>query len=427
MHPIKSGSNFDVLVVGGGILGLASAYYATAKGLDTLIIDQFGVRNDVNSSKGIERMFRLMQDNKSEARLAETSLALWMELQHATGAQLLAVNDLIFFGHRDAPMTTEGNIMQVRATMDGMGMPYAYLDSPDAIHRRFPVFNRAALPDDYAGLVQAASASINVQAAAKTFFLAAKQTGHLHVLDKHAVVGIDHHPAAAGRGYMLHTESDGESLSVHGQHLIACPGVWTDSVLKSFGLQQTPRWKIWQMNYAYWELKKRSPQVPIWFEFGNIDASDHGTFYGFPPLDFSPTMSNMVKMSADYTYDVFDSPAAIRPGVNERLLDELTGHLGRLIDPGVIDAGRYHHAGTCLYSMSPDGKLVIGRIPTEPSTDAFYPRASMCVMESGRAFKYAPLFGRVLVELAVEGQSRYQADLDVFSPVREGLFDVARP
>ncbi len=43
-------------------------------------------------------------------------------------------------------------------------------------------------------------------------------------------------------------------------------------------------------------------------------------------------------------------------------------------------------------------------------------------MESGRAFKYAPLFGRVLVELAIDGKRPYQSDLDIFSPQREGLF-----
>ncbi|WP_231748240.1 FAD-dependent oxidoreductase [Burkholderia sp. ABCPW 14] len=416
------------MIVGGGVLGLASAYYATSRGLSTLIVDQYGVRNDVNSSKGVERMFRLMQDNESEARLAEASLALWTEIQHATGTRLLAMDDLLFFGHRDAPMTTEGNVAQVRKTMDGMGMPYEYLDSPAAIHRRFPIFNLAALPDDYVGLVQAASASINVQTASRTFLLGAKRTGRLHVLDGHTVANVDHRRHGDDCTYTLHAERDGASMTVHGRHLIACPGVWADSVLRGLGLKQSRRWKIWQMNYAYWELKADHPRMPIWFEFGNIDASDRGTFYGFPSLDFSPAMHNLVKMSADYTYDVFDEPSAIRSTVSDRLMRELTEHLGRLIDPDIIDpdiidAGHYQHAGTCLYSMSPDGKLVIGRIPMEPGGKSYHARASMCVMESGRAFKYAPLFGRVLVELAVDGHSRYQSDLEIFSPARDGLFD----
>ncbi|OTA20783.1 N-methyl-L-tryptophan oxidase [Xenorhabdus beddingii] len=424
MQSVNPRDDFDMVIIGGGIIGLASAYYATFRGLRTLIIDQYGIHNDVNSSKGIERMFRLMQDNESEAHLAETSLALWMELQLATGKQLLAMDDLIFFGHRDAPMTTEGNVQQIKKTMDRMGMPYEYLDSPDAIHRRFPVFNRAALADDYVGLVQAASASINVQGAAKAFFYAAKQTGHLHVLDKHAVIGIDFHrnPLTSHR-YTLHIQGEDKAISVHGKYLIACPGVWADSVLTPLGLQQTRNWKIWQMNYAYWPLKKHRPRIPVWFEFGNIDASDNGTFYGFPPLNFSPEMQNMVKMSADYTYDIFDAPSAIRPGVNDRLMEELSQHLGHLLDAEIIDATNFERVGTCLYSMSPDGKLVIGRIPTEPCSQSFYPGASMCIMESGRAFKYAPLFGRVLVELALEGKSRYQSDLEIFSPIRKGLFE----
>lgn len=89
MQPDTPETHYDVLIIGGGILGLASAYYATARGLKTLIVDQYGIGNDTNSSKGLERMFRLMQDNESEARLAETSLALWTELQRASGKTCL--------------------------------------------------------------------------------------------------------------------------------------------------------------------------------------------------------------------------------------------------------------------------------------------------------------------------------------------------
>ncbi|NMX60271.1 FAD-dependent oxidoreductase [Pseudomonas sp. WS 5079] len=421
MPPNTPETHYDVLIIGGGILGLASAYYATARGLKTLIVDQYGIGNDTNSSKGLERMFRLMQDNESEARLAEASLAIWTELQRASGKTLLASDDLIFFGHRDAPMTTEGNVQHIKHTMDSMGMPYEYLDSPAAIHKRFPMFNLAAMPDDYVGLVQAASASINVQEAARTFLFAARQTDLLHVLDKHAVIQVA--PLKDQAGYTLLTEADGRSVTVHGKHLITCPGVWADSVLKGFGLKQAPGWKIWKMSYAYWPLKETPPKIPIWFEFGNIDASDQGTFYGFPPLDFSPDRHNMVKMSADYTYDTYDAPSAIQPGVNPRLMEELVAHLDQLIAPNAVDATQYQHAGTCLYSMSPDGKLVIGRIPIAPGQQSFHAGASMCVMESGRAFKYAPLFGRILVELAVDGHTRYQHDLDVFSSTRDGLFE----
>jgi glycine/D-amino acid oxidase-like deaminating enzyme len=83
---------------------------------------------------------------------------------------------------------------------------------------------------------------------------------------------------------------------------------------------------------------------------------------------------------------------------NPRLMEELVAHLNQLIGPDAVDATRYQHAGTCLYSMSPDGKLVIGRIQAAPGKESFHAGASMCILESGRAFKYASLFGRILVE-----------------------------
>jgi sarcosine oxidase len=63
--------------------------------------------------------------------------------------------------------------------------------------------------------------------------------------------------------------------------------------------------------------------------------------------------------------------------------------------------------------MSADSQIILDCLPG-------FPNVSVLTGESGRAFKYTPLFGRILVELATTGKSAY--DISEFSINRGGLF-----
>jgi glycine/D-amino acid oxidase-like deaminating enzyme len=79
--PPPSGSVFDLIVIGGGTIGLSAAYYGSARRLKTLLLEQFGQIADPHaSSGGYSRMFRVMYSPSYMAQLAEISLALWQEI-----------------------------------------------------------------------------------------------------------------------------------------------------------------------------------------------------------------------------------------------------------------------------------------------------------------------------------------------------------
>jgi sarcosine oxidase len=61
---------------------------------------------------------------------------------------------------------------------------------------------------------------------------------------------------------------------------------------------------------------------------------------------------------------------------------------------------------TCLYTMAPDGDFIIDRMPGYPQIIV----ASPC---SGHGFKFAPILGEILADLAVTG--RTDRDISRFS------------
>jgi glycine/D-amino acid oxidase-like deaminating enzyme len=55
----------------------------------------------------------------------------------------------------------------------------------------------------------------------------------------------------------------------------------------------------------------------------------------------------------------------------------------------------------CLYTVSPDDHLLLGRVPGAPISLG---------VGLGHAFKFAPVTGRILADLATTGISRYPID-----------------
>ena len=71
--------------------------------------------------------------------------------------------------------------------------------------------------------------------------------------------------------------------------------------------------------------------------------------------------------------------------------------------------GRLVAAQTCLYTMTPDGHFMLDRLPGHPEIIV----ASPC---SGHGFKFAPVIGEILADLAMSGTTSH--DISRFSLAR---------
>lgn len=433
---------YDMVIVGGGTIGISAAYYATQRGLKTILIEKADVPSSVGSSKGYERIFRIMYSNANEVRLTEASYALWKEIEKASGETLLFEDDLLFFGHSHAPVTPEGDLQSMIKTMNEQGVPYELLNSPLEIQNRFPVFNAAGMPSDYIGLVQKNSATINVQQTMNTFLNMAQETGLLTIAaytqvtnlaetfldqDFGFTVDVAAAPGPLGASY-------GQAGTITTRHLILAPGVWAGNLFSSLTngqLQQNEKYRIWQMSLAFWK-QTTNDKIPLWYEFGNTATNDRGLFYGFPDLGLSNETKGRVKIAADYTDTLFTDPSQITGVPDQNILNEIKTHISSLFKPGVVDVNDYTSQNACLYSMPSDGKIVIGGIPRKPMGASAYKNAAMSVMEAGRGFKFTPLFGRILVNIAMNPNiqysgpndwgSGYDADIADFTPWRPGIW-----
>ena len=79
----------DVVVVGAGAMGSATAWWLARRGVDTVLLEQFEQGHVRGSSHGATRIFRLAYDDRRYVRMAREALPLWRELEADAGRSLL--------------------------------------------------------------------------------------------------------------------------------------------------------------------------------------------------------------------------------------------------------------------------------------------------------------------------------------------------
>ncbi|MBA2332893.1 MAG: FAD-dependent oxidoreductase, partial [Actinobacteria bacterium] len=79
----------EVVVVGAGVMGLATARVLAQSGRDVVLIEQFELGHARGSSHGGSRIFRLSYPDAQWARLARTALPLWRTLEAEAGEPLI--------------------------------------------------------------------------------------------------------------------------------------------------------------------------------------------------------------------------------------------------------------------------------------------------------------------------------------------------
>lgn len=118
----------EILVVGGGVMGLATAHALARAGRDVVVCEQFEVGNARGSSHGGSRIVRVSYPEARWVRLAQRSYPLWRELEAECGQQLLTLHGTLDLGDWEAN----------RDALAACGEPFEVVDAAE-IGRRFPI------------------------------------------------------------------------------------------------------------------------------------------------------------------------------------------------------------------------------------------------------------------------------------------------
>ncbi|HEX4758948.1 MAG TPA: N-methyl-L-tryptophan oxidase [Terracidiphilus sp.] len=373
---------WDVIILGLGAMGSATAYHLARRGKRVLAIEQFTSPHDQGSSHGGSRIIRRAYWEGAEyIPLVSRAYELWHQLERDTGIPLLNITGGAVIGSRDGDLVTN-----TISAAHQHAVPIDILD-PSAFHRKFPPF--ALQPGDLAVHEPGAGYLIPEDCIRAHLELASRAGADLHFQEK--VLSWN-----AGEREVEVTTSRG---TYRAGHLVITAGPWANEALAGrFPLRVTRQVMAW--------IDPRggtAPFIPGSFPIYVAEDPRGGVpIYGFPAID-GP--AGGVKVALHGSDDVC-TPETIDRNIHasdlERLLDVVKLRIPALDGPVL-------QAKTCLYTMTPDEHFIIGP----------HPKFSSCSVAcgfSGHGFKFSSVVGEVLADLAINGTTQHPISL--FSPKR---------
>jgi sarcosine oxidase len=375
----------DLIVIGGGVMGLFTAYQASRYGARVAVLERGRIGDPATASFGRTRSYRRDYLDAGYARLADEAVRLWVDFEGDTGCAALVrcgcmniaaaavTPDLdTTYGHRSA------------ALLDAVGMPMEEIDRA-GIARRFPYLraDRAYLDDAAAGLVDVGAAT--------TALLGALARRGVTVQEGVTVTGVE----STDSGVRV-VSGNG---TIRGRALVVTAGHGTNDVL---GL-----------------LPGATLQVPI-----TRDRPSEARYFTPRPEDRALFTSDAMPVIAYLDTGIYLHPIveglvdAVKIGYyNPPDIERGRTGVGSIADfvarcmPGLADAATAEVTDVdgCDYDLVADDEFVLGAVPGAAHT-------YVGVGWRGTGYKFAPWVGRVLAELALRAGTDY--DIGRFDPAR---------
>ena len=376
---------YDVIVVGGGVMGCATAYQLAKRGRRVLLLEQFALGHDRGSSHGHSRIIRLAYDAPDYVRLVQAAYPLWRALEQESGAALMLQT-----GGLDFARPGTRSFEATRATLAALGIEHELLDAT-AIGERFPQFQ---LPADALGLYQREAAILNASACVAALAAEARRHG-AELRDQQPARQIG--PAGAG------VEVRTDLATYQADRLVVTAGSWARPLLSQLGLELPLAVTREQVAFfAPHHPEQFAPgRFPIFIHHDDQNPSAYGfPLYGLPGV-------KVAYHQGGPAIDPDSEERAADAAVNESLRD----YQARWIPAA---AGELLLSQTCRYTTTPDEHFIIDRHPAHPQIVI----GSPC---SGHGFKFGVLIGAILADLAEHGATEHP--IGRFGLVREGLRD----
>jgi monomeric sarcosine oxidase len=358
--------HYDAIVLGAGGIGSAALYELARRGVRAVGIDRFHPPHDRGSSHGQSRVIRQAYfEHADYVPLLLAAYLMWRELEQQSGQMLLHEIGLIQLGPADGVV-----VPGVLRSAADHNLNVESL-SADDVRRRWPGLS---VGDDLVGVYEPRGGYLLVEDCVRAH-LAAAQAAGADLRFGTEIVGWK----ANDREVRVQTATE----EIAADRLIVTAGAWAASVLTDLRLPLTVRRKSLFWFAVDGPDYDASNKFPVYL----FDLPG-GVFYGFPKLD-----PRGVKVGEHTGGHAVADPKTVDRSIDlaERLSTEkfLHAHL-----PAA--SARVTDHSVCLYTMSPDEHFIVDRHPA-------YANVAFAAGLSGHGFKFAPVLGRALADLALDG------------------------
>ncbi|MET9800397.1 FAD-dependent oxidoreductase [Streptomyces sp. NPDC006368] len=353
MSPVSA----DVVVVGAGLAGAATAWRLAGRGLAVAVVEAYAVGHRNGSSHGSSRIFRRTYADPFYVALTGRAAESWRELETDSGTVLRRRTGGLDSGAGARPEELAGVLADA-------GVPHELLPVGEA-GRRWPGmrFEGPVLHHPQAGV-------LDPDATVAACLRRAEEQG-ARVLTGTRVTRAAY-PASGGVRLLADT---GEELSA--ERVVIAAGAWLPELAGVFGIPVPPLVVTQQQVFHF---RQREPGVdwPVFLHRGEAEV------FGLPSgSDAGPEPAVKVAELGNGTPTTADTRSGVPDPVSQAAV---TGFVNAWL-PGL--RAEPVAESTCLYTSTPDGDFVLDR------------HGPVVVVSpcSGHGAKFAPLIGEMAADL----------------------------
>ncbi len=374
----------DLLVIGGGVMGLFTAYHASERGARVVVLERGRIGDPMTASFGRTRSYRSDYLDPGYAQLAREALRLWEEFETRTGVATLVRCGCMNIAKRSVTpdlASTYGH--RSHRVLEDLGIPSASL-AGEVLRARFPYLNADV------GYLDIDGGVVNLPAVTRALQRALAERD-VRIVEGASTCSV------VRRGAEIHVVTDaGEWVS---RSLVVAAGHGTNDVLGRLNgaVLEVPLTRDRPIDARYVtppdSLREQfvSEAMPV---IAYLDAG----IYCHPIVD---GLIDKVKIGYYHPPDLPRATTAI-----DSVMSFVEQCMPTLLDGRVEPV---EDVDGCDYDLVADDEFVLGAVPG-------FAGAYVGVGWRGTGYKFAPWVGRVLAELALGRETAY--DIDRFDPAR---------
>ncbi|XP_064114465.1 peroxisomal sarcosine oxidase-like [Macrobrachium nipponense] len=357
--------DYEVAVIGAGVMGSSAAYYLAKAGRRTILIDQFPLPHTRGSSGGHSRITR--QANYGSPALTSImfdSNKEWHRIAEQAGIDLFRPYPLVCVGPGDSTSAAD-KLHKMEESIRNSGFEPQIL-AIEEVNDKY----RTSFPSNYKAVVDPSAGVLLADKCIQAFRKLYVNSGGT-VLDNWPVTSVIPGDIIEIKG------TRGKDIKV--KNVVICPGPWLGPFLETLGLK-IPVWAE-KIGVFYWKIV--DAKMPGFTFIDTSDADHH--FYALPDVEYPGYMKlcpHVGPMINPNERDKADISGLLRQG-----REYVANYFPCLeSNPSVMES--------CMYTLTPDEAFILDRHPKHKNiifAGGF----------SGSGFKIAPSCGEALARMAM--------------------------
>jgi len=365
--------DFDVVVMGLGIMGISALYHLSKKKIKVCGIEQYAPGHSKGSSHGETRIIRkAVFEGVDYYPIINRSYEIWKILEKETKKELLSKCGTLIIGDKNSSI--------IRGTKDvynKYGLKYNLLNQKK-LGNKFSMFS---LKNKQVSIFDPEGGFLHAEKCIKAFQDQALKNG-VKIFENEKIISWE------GSDSEIIVKTDKREFKT--KKLIITVGPWAKSEMESLGVKL----KIIRKILFWYNIQKPNNYIegkfPVFlYEEGKNDV------YGFPIIN-----KQSMKIAQHFGGHEIDSADEVNRSLSERDEQNLKEIINELIPELKLSISNH---SVCMYSMTEDENGIIDRHPKNKNV-------IIGTGFSGHGFKFSAAFGEILMNLALNKKVPFNID-----------------